>query len=77
MRLSEHIKQSFNGNHAAFGRLIGRGRLTVLRYCSGEREPDALMKQKIIKETNGEVTLDDMHQTRLDWLKKNRDEAAA
>lgn len=76
MTLSEYIEKFQAGNHAAFGRLLACERLTVLRYCTGEREPDALMRALIIKKTKGAVTLDDMHQTRLDWLKLHKGQAA-
>ncbi|UFW79994.1 hypothetical protein [Rhizobium sp. SU303] len=47
------------------------------RYETGENRPDAPLTVRIIATTDGQVTLDDLHQQRLDWLKQNRPDALA
>ncbi|MCP4933343.1 MAG: hypothetical protein GY927_03855 [bacterium] len=40
----------------------------------GERKADAHIVARIIKITDGNVTAQDMHETRLEWLKQNKPE---
>jgi len=41
----------------------------VRRYRSGERMPDTEMAEKIIKASDGAVTIEDLHQARVQFLK--------
>ena len=43
----------------------------VRRYRSGERMPDTEMAEKIIKVSGSAVTVLDMHNARLEFLKKD------
>jgi transcriptional regulator with XRE-family HTH domain len=43
---------------------------TYQRYETGENRPDADTVQKIIEMTAGAVTAQDMHETRLAWLRE-------
>ncbi|MFN3833756.1 MAG: hypothetical protein ACK4SQ_16140 [Allorhizobium sp.] len=42
------------------------------RYETGENRPDAHVVERIIHVSGGAVTLDDLHQQRLSWLRVNR-----
>ncbi|MCZ4274022.1 helix-turn-helix domain-containing protein [Maritalea porphyrae] len=42
------------------------------RYENGSRQTPVLVVEKIVKATKGMVTAQDMHETRLDWLRANR-----
>jgi len=44
------------------------------KWLTGERQPDADVVARIAAFTGGAVTADDMHQTRLAWLRANRPE---
>jgi len=46
---------------AAFGCLIARGRLTVLRYRHGQQVPRPAVAKKIETITSGEVTAADLY----------------
>ena len=43
----------------------------VRRYRSGERMPDTEMAEKIIEISNGAVTVEDMHNARVEYLNKD------
>lgn len=47
---------------------------TLDRIVRGERAPDADMIARIVGMTDGVVTVQDMHETRLAWLRENRPE---
>lgn len=44
------------------------------RYETGENRPDAPLAVRIRMVSDGCVTLDDLHQQRLDWLREHRPE---
>ncbi|MBO9125483.1 helix-turn-helix transcriptional regulator [Rhizobium sp. 16-488-2a] len=44
------------------------------RYETGENRPDAPMAERIRLVSGGVVTLEDLHQQRLEWLKIRRPE---
>lgn len=48
---------------------------TYQRYETGENRPDAPLIERIRVETDGRVTLEDLHRQRLEWLKANKPEA--
>lgn len=50
---------------------------TYHRYESGENRPDAPLVERILSVTEGAVTVQDLHQQRLDWLRENKPEAFA
>lgn len=56
---------------------IGVSRQALHRYASGEREPDAVIRNKIVEVTHGAVTIQDQHKTRLDWLKAKQEARSA
>ena len=77
MRLGTYINDHYNSGKVAFGREVGvKGVSTIDRYCSGEREPSALIRARIIEKTDGLVTIEDMHATRLEWEKSRKSDAA-
>lgn len=47
---------------------------TYQRYELGENRPDAPVMERIRIATSGQVTLDDMHELRLQWLRTNKPE---
>jgi hypothetical protein len=51
-----------------FGKWLECSGQAVRRYRSGERSPDALMSERIVMATDGQVTVQDMHNTRLAFL---------
>ncbi|WP_019279697.1 helix-turn-helix domain-containing protein [Rhizobium grahamii] len=48
---------------------------TYQRYEDGENRADAPLVERILAATEGAVSLDDLHQQRLDWLRANKPEA--
>ncbi len=44
---------------------------TLQRFEEGSQRPDAPLVEAIAKLTDGAVTAQDMHETRLDWLRAN------
>gem|GEM_PF-1719456 len=67
MRLAEYLIAQ-NLSPAAFARRIGVGRMTIHRYISGERQPNARITGLIHKATQGQVTAQDFWHTRMEWL---------
>lgn len=63
---------------AEIARLLGIGGVnpggTYVRIENGSRPFDADMAERVLRLTGGAVTVADMHETRLDWLKANRPE---
>ncbi|MEX3008981.1 helix-turn-helix domain-containing protein [Hoeflea sp. TYP-13] len=47
------------------------GARTYQRYEDGMHRTDALFVEAIVELTDGAVTAQDMHETRLEWLKAN------
>lgn len=45
---------------------------TLQRYEEGAQRPDAPLIEAIFELTGGGVTAQDMHETRLEWLRTNR-----
>lgn len=43
----------------------------VRLWRKGARQPDAVMTEKIVAATDGQVTVEDLHKTRLSFLKAN------
>jgi transcriptional regulator with XRE-family HTH domain len=58
-----------------FGKELGCSGQAVRHWRLGARSPDAEMLEKIVAATAGEVTVLDMHQTRLAFLKGESGEA--
>lgn len=56
-------------NAEVFGKKLGCAGQTVRRYCSGERFPDARVSEQIVTATGGSVSLQDLHETRLAFLR--------
>lgn len=46
--------------------------VTYRRYEIGEHRADAPIIEKIVAATDGVVTPQDMHETRLSWLRENK-----
>lgn len=56
-------------------RVRGRGpATTVKRWADGAVRADADTVERIVQMTKSAVTAQDMHQTRLDWLRANKPE---
>lgn len=56
-------------------RVRGRGpATTVKRWADGAVRADADTVERIVRMTEGAVTAQDMHKTRLDWLRANKPE---
>lgn len=49
--------------------------MTWWRYEVGEHRVDAPVVERIVAVTNGQVTAQDMHEVRLEWLKANKPDA--
>ncbi|MCF7646874.1 helix-turn-helix domain-containing protein [Pseudochrobactrum asaccharolyticum] len=45
---------------------------TYQRYETGENRTDADIAERILAMTKGQVTVGDLHQMRLDWLRGHR-----
>jgi transcriptional regulator with XRE-family HTH domain len=60
----------------AAGLLAIENARTYQRYEEGENRPDAPIVERILATTSGEVTLDDMHALRIQWLRANKPEIA-
>ncbi len=54
-----------------FGRELGVSGQAVRRWCSGERMPDATTIESIRTATNDQVTVQDLHATRLQYVKEH------
>jgi transcriptional regulator with XRE-family HTH domain len=59
------------------GRLGLDSSRTYHRYETGENRADADMVERIALMTDGSVAAEDMHQTRLAWLREHRPERFA
>lgn len=53
----------------AFARQIGVTPEAVRRYRNGSRMPEPLIAERIVKATRGKVTIQDLHDTRLRFLR--------
>lgn len=53
---------------------LAGGARSFQRIETGETGVDADMAMRIISLTNGAVSLQDMHETRLDWIRRERPE---
>lgn len=60
-----------------FGRTLDTTGQAVRRYASGERMPDAIMVEKIVAATKGEVSVTDLHEARLEYMNANPREGEA
>lgn len=58
------------------GKRLGKSGQAVRYWRFGQRAPDADIVDRIVKETDGAVTVDAMHATRLAWLQRQGLEAA-
>lgn len=59
-----------NINAERFGTILGCSGQAVRHWRLGARMPDADMLEKIVAATDGAVTVQDMHETRLTWLRR-------
>ncbi len=66
MTLEQYLSNSELSN-AGFGELIGVTRMAVLRYRDGSRMPEPEIAAKIVKATDGAVTIEDMHRAHMAW----------
>lgn len=71
MKLDAWLSQS-GLSAEAFGRQLGVSGQAVRRWCSGERAPNAEMVETISAATDGLVTAQDIHETRLVRLRAAR-----
>jgi DNA-binding transcriptional regulator YdaS (Cro superfamily) len=69
MKLNDWISDVAKITPAEFAGRIGVTRQAMSRYCAGERMPDAHMVEKIEKATKGAVTVADLHEMRLSYLR--------
>jgi hypothetical protein len=69
-RTSNELAQS----DCAISLRLEGGARSFQRIETGENKADADLVERIIGLTAGAVTADDMHQTRLAWLRANRPE---
>ncbi|MGE0108179.1 MAG: helix-turn-helix domain-containing protein [Bdellovibrionales bacterium] len=64
MKLSDYLEEK-NMTYAAFARLLGMkstsATMNVCRYVNGTRRPRPATANKIVKVTNGRVTLKDIY----------------
>ena len=59
-----------------FGKTLDCSGQAVRYWRSGLRAPDADMAAKIVAATDGEVTVQDLHETRLSYLRKTASNAS-
>lgn len=69
MKLNDWITTVAKISLAEFAGRLGVSRQAITRYCAGERMPDAEMVERIVKATDGAVTVADLHEVRLAYLK--------
>lgn len=70
----EQFRQSKGLSYKALAELLGLAASNKRRaqsYAIGETWPPADRIEEIISATDGQVTLDALHQRRLQWLKEN------
>ena len=70
----DHWLNSNKLNAEEFARRLSSGGESVTgeavrKWRNGSRMPEAAMAERIVMETGGEVTVQDMHDTRLQFLK--------
>lgn len=75
MTLSEWLREP-KKSAEQFGKELGVSGQAVRRWCSGERMPDAEMIERIVGATSGQVTIQDIHETRLRYVRSQGSEAA-
>lgn len=64
-------------NAEDFGKALGCSGQAVRHWRAGARMPDADMRERIVAATGGAVSVQDMHETRLAFLRaQNTGEAA-
>jgi transcriptional regulator with XRE-family HTH domain len=68
MTLDQWIKKS-KCSVDEFARSVGVTSEAVRRYRSGERMPEPFVAQRIVEETKGRVSIQDLHDVRLERLK--------
>ncbi len=72
MRLSEwRLTQKLTLAQCATRIGVGHAR-NFQKYESGENRPDAPMAERIIAMSAGAVTLTDLHEQRLEWLRRHK-----
>lgn len=69
MTLDEWIKAA-DRSVEEFARAIGVTTEAVRRYRSGQRMPEPFVAQRIVEETNGSVSIQDLHAVRIARLKQ-------
>ena len=68
MRLSKWLEKTGTGT-TEFARKIGTTDEAVRRYCQGRRMPEPEIAQRIVDATRGSVSVQDMHDARLEFLR--------
>lgn len=77
MRLGEwRLTQKLTLAHCAAQLGVGHAR-NFQKYETGENRPDAPMVERIIAMTGGAVSLLDLHEQRLEWLRANKPDVFA
>lgn len=69
MRLSKWLEKTGTGT-TEFARRIDTTDEAVRRYCQGRRMPEPEIAQRIVDATNGQVTVQDLHEARLEFLRE-------
>lgn len=71
MNLQEwRTKHGFTLNECAALLGLGSAR-TYQRYETGENRPSALLTERIVRASNGDVSAQDIHAVRLSWERAN------
>lgn len=68
MTLDKWIKES-KRSAADLAKAIGVTPEAVRRYVQGLRMPPPIVAQRIVEQTNGQVSIQDLHETRLAYLR--------
>ena len=59
-----------------FAAMIGTTGEAVRRYRTGHRFPEPMIVESIVNATDGEVTVQDLHETRLAFLRQSQSDAS-
>jgi DNA-binding transcriptional regulator YdaS (Cro superfamily) len=76
MTISDWMKST---NRSAFqlAAILGLSEMAVRRYAQGSRMPEPEIAQRIVEVTEGAVSIQDLHDTRLAFLRSSASHEAA
>ena len=69
MTLDEWIRNS-ERSVEDFARAVGVTTEAIRRYRFGHRMPEPFVAQRIVEETNGQVSIQDLHEVRIARLRR-------